>query len=505
MTRGIEIGLPSDPAISHLPAEATAVTDIDRDGRPDLVLENGRIWFPDAQSTTASPLSPSDPLFFLDVWNSYPTTLENAQRHVVYDFDGDGRNELVTADYNGAFPNDVATLRLWENDANNDWQEVWSYSDGPRIFNGMRAADVDDDGVIELVVGKIGGAYGGDPFVGPRVYIFESDGDDSLALDHLIEVDPTPGPFTLLDDLAVGDATGDGALDIAVGLADNETAYTQTWGSRVRVYTFNDDSGTFDLLHNHEQTNYGIGYLTAIDIGDSDNDGAGEVVFFERIIVDVHRLEYEDGSFSYKKTKSGVPAGVCMDVMVADLDTDGEYELLTGAQSGGNGHVHIFESTADDAYGLAYTDSAGIENTVLYVDVDEASDPPYIAGAAFSNQSIVLRYDEGVSDYETLAVIPLSAPGQMHEVTIGRLDADCGLDLMLSLFMGSNVSGIYQQFEADPVLGDVNCDDVVDINDLFAVINAWGPCGDPDDCPADLTDDGVVDINDLFVVLNNWA
>ncbi|UCD76043.1 MAG: hypothetical protein JSV91_03795 [Phycisphaerales bacterium] len=52
------------------------------------------------------------------------------------------------------------------------------------------------------------------------------------------------------------------------------------------------------------------------------------------------------------------------------------------------------------------------------------------------------------------------------------------------------------------VPGDVNGDLVVDIDDLFAVLAAWGPC---DDCPEDLNDDGIVDIDDVFEVLANWT
>jgi YVTN family beta-propeller protein len=50
--------------------------------------------------------------------------------------------------------------------------------------------------------------------------------------------------------------------------------------------------------------------------------------------------------------------------------------------------------------------------------------------------------------------------------------------------------------------GDVNNDGVVDVNDLFAVINAWGPCPG---CPEDTNGDDVVNIDDLFVVINNWG
>jgi hypothetical protein len=56
------------------------------------------------------------------------------------------------------------------------------------------------------------------------------------------------------------------------------------------------------------------------------------------------------------------------------------------------------------------------------------------------------------------------------------------------------------------LVGDVNCDGIVDIDDLFDVLAAWGPCPHvPSDCPADLDGDGIVDIDDLFGVLANWT
>ncbi|UCD74515.1 MAG: S8 family serine peptidase [Phycisphaerales bacterium] len=53
-----------------------------------------------------------------------------------------------------------------------------------------------------------------------------------------------------------------------------------------------------------------------------------------------------------------------------------------------------------------------------------------------------------------------------------------------------------------PCPGDANEDDLVDIDDVFAVLGAWGPCND---CPEDVNDDGVVDIDDIFDVLANWG
>jgi probable HAF family extracellular repeat protein len=52
-------------------------------------------------------------------------------------------------------------------------------------------------------------------------------------------------------------------------------------------------------------------------------------------------------------------------------------------------------------------------------------------------------------------------------------------------------------------LGDVTGDALVNVDDLLAVINAWGACGPP--CAADLTNDGQVNVADLLLVINHWS
>jgi hypothetical protein len=51
-------------------------------------------------------------------------------------------------------------------------------------------------------------------------------------------------------------------------------------------------------------------------------------------------------------------------------------------------------------------------------------------------------------------------------------------------------------------------DGAVNVNDLLAVINAWGPCANPQSCPADIAPpggDGAVNVNDLLAVINAWG
>jgi hypothetical protein len=48
----------------------------------------------------------------------------------------------------------------------------------------------------------------------------------------------------------------------------------------------------------------------------------------------------------------------------------------------------------------------------------------------------------------------------------------------------------------------------VGVPDLLAVINAWGPCDDPEICPADLAPPGgddTVGVPDLLAIINAWG
>lgn len=54
-------------------------------------------------------------------------------------------------------------------------------------------------------------------------------------------------------------------------------------------------------------------------------------------------------------------------------------------------------------------------------------------------------------------------------------------------------------------IGDVNCNGIVNVDDLLGVINAWGQCPSEGNCSSDLNGDGAVSLPDLLIVLNNWG
>jgi hypothetical protein len=51
---------------------------------------------------------------------------------------------------------------------------------------------------------------------------------------------------------------------------------------------------------------------------------------------------------------------------------------------------------------------------------------------------------------------------------------------------------------------DTNLDFTVNVNDLLAVISAWGACTNPP-CAADIDGNGSINVNDLLAVITTWG
>ena len=62
-----------------------------------------------------------------------------------------------------------------------------------------------------------------------------------------------------------------------------------------------------------------------------------------------------------------------------------------------------------------------------------------------------------------------------------------------------------QEFQICPA--DLTGDNLVNVNDIFAVLGLWGECSDPCPpyCAGDLTEDCTVNIDDIFAILGMWG
>ena len=87
-------------------------------------------------------------------------------------------------------------------------------------------------------------------------------------------------------------------------------------------------------------------------------------------------------------------------------------------------------------------------------------------------------------------------------------DGDTGEPLPIDLLGAARVAG--EAVEMGPIEyhgpscpADVTGDDTVDVNDILAVIAAWGPCGR--DCPADVDGNDTVGVDDILAVIAGWG
>lgn len=112
------------------------------------------------------------------------------------------------------------------------------------------------------------------------------------------------------------------------------------------------------------------------------------------------------------------------------------------------------------------------------------------------------------SQWTTYSVDVTALAGETHTLS---WDFDT-VDGVLNDFRGWQVDRVRIEVEGlvcedveCSVFADLNCDDEVNVKDLFLLLEAWGPCDDPSDCPADLTESGDVNVEDLFLLLENWG
>jgi hypothetical protein len=76
---------------------------------------------------------------------------------------------------------------------------------------------------------------------------------------------------------------------------------------------------------------------------------------------------------------------------------------------------------------------------------------------------------------------------------------------MLFIVNGAGVPSVASMVKLGPPHpADLNGDGIVDVQDLVALILAWGPCTG-DACPADIDGNGVVDVADLVTLILSWG
>ena len=219
---------------------SVAIADIDKDGKPDLLVTSGNSGYISVfrnTSTTTSAITFAPVVTISDYFHSDNIT--------VADFDGDGKVDFATANF-------AAGISIWKNASTPgsvSFPTRIDYTAGTNPAS-IAAGDLNRDGKPDLVVRNYGSS---------TISVYKNT-SISGTIQFAPKSDYTIGSSS--GGLSIGDLNGDGKPDVAVssGISGIVSLYTNTSG--------------VDSIKLSAPANYATGYgPTGIAIGDVNGDG----------------------------------------------------------------------------------------------------------------------------------------------------------------------------------------------------------------------------------------
>ena len=291
------------PSLQGTSPKARAV-DINNDGYLDIVIAV-------AFSRNRILINNGDESFSDESTRRLPAQDYDSQDVTIADLNSDGNLDLFFVG------NQNQTNELYINGGNGVFSDLSNRIPVSGNSTAVQALDIDGDGPIDILMGNIG----------QNVLLMNSGNAffNNQTLQRLPQLsDPTR-------DIAVADITGDNLRDIIVG---NEN------GNRLHINT---GSGFFaDQTTNRLSFPNGIEETQDVNVADVDGDGDRDLYFgnsgFQQGSNPQDRLLINDGSgFFGDATTDRLPAinSNTYDAEFADLDGDGDADLVVGNYNGG--------------------------------------------------------------------------------------------------------------------------------------------------------------------------
>lgn len=287
--------------------------------------------------------------------SDFSYNLVTTQAIEVLDYDSDGDLDIIRFGNNGA----SSSIQYIENDGDQGLSFDTAVAMGS-VTQDTETADVDGDGILDLIYTRNFGGKGGSGALGIR--LGNGDGTFKSADEYTVQVGGDPTNRPLPEALALGDIDGDGDLDILVSNSGNQL-----------VSFDNQGDGTFDAavevsemrsLTDMELVDInGDGHLDVL--GSSDAFGIGDKAFL------AIWLGAGDGSFSESQSQFlSESSGFGGEIAIGDLNSNGILDIAVAGSGLGSGNA-VFFGGSKSTSGLSQiqvNSSEDAENLVEILD-----------------------------------------------------------------------------------------------------------------------------------------
>lgn len=346
------------------------------------------------------------------------------------DLNGDGILDLVGSGADGSF--NTISVSLGNGDGSFRYNTINVPGTGTR--SDVTLGDVNGDGIFDIVAA---GSHGG-PNISIDVLLGNGDGTFSAAQSY---VETGIGTLTV-NDIALADVNSDGLLDL--GYTGNDSA-----GGRYVAVRLGQANGTFGA---RSTSTVGLGTGSSIKFEDlngdnvldmiaAGNDGAGRV--------DV-RLGNGDGTFRVATTYAN-EGNTSTDVSLADLNSDGILDMVSGGFGGGSARVTVRLGNGNGTFGAASSYAAGGAAAVASFALGDLSGDGILDLISLDTSGTgTLRFGNGDGSFGAATAVTGEAGGSSKVLftdangdgVLDFLSAGTGGGGVITVRLGNSTSGV---------------------------------------------------------------
>ncbi len=431
--------------------------------------------------------------FFTNITLQLPQMTLSSSRAQFGDIDNDGDLDIyITSGTTSRFT--CGQYRIYVNDgAGNFVDETALRHPLGNVCNNMDCifGDIDNDFDLDVRTASTGTN---------NSRLYRNDGTGVYSLVAGVPTDSTCYSYDF------GDMDGDGDLDLL-------GANGAPGGSVAEILLANDGTGAYTNVSSQLLSN------PALDDNDSkffdyDDDGDLDLII-ARLGSGGERLYNNNGfgTFSQVMGVVQVVTDSSLDIKVADLDNDGDFDFVTA-----QGESGLFVNRIYINSGSADSQPPRIIDTEQLPDTDDTAGP-YVVRALildsmtsdrnFHDKGVTLSYSTGIGPVQQ---VPMKhSGGQVYRGEIPGQPSGSAVEYFVTATDWALNDGVGDprsfQVRGAGIPGDIDGNGIVDTVDLLALLGVWGPCPDPcpPSCDADIDADCQVSVTDLLVLLANWT